>query len=814
MRKCIKKSEIVDQLLFCVTVAQIILIVVSAIYPLDFINYVMYVMNYVIGFLAMLSLAEKSIAKHFLPIAFLGCFMLFLMGQKPFKSDYDAFLTFTWAQLNTEQYVTFASILFFGLAGMYYSYMCFSGRENGRIREFTAVNKVVLERILAFFLIITFPFALYMQTKIVLVKSSMDYTAGYLVNVEVPTAVKIGSYLYEAVVLMYLAMKPKKTRMFFALGTYLLVTGGLQLLQGRRALFAATLLFTMWYLLKYFNIQKINKKTFFVLTSLVAAMVVIFIVVEQTRDGVEQSLSLEMVKNFLTSTGGSDSVIANTIIRKGEFPQEGILYLLDPFINNFAGNILQGKASVPQGMEYIMQHNSFSHWLSYLTEQSLYLSGHGMGSSYLAEVYLAFGMIGVILASLGIGWTINKINNVTLDGHTVGVAFAFFFARRIFTIPRDSMFSWVGDMLYLLFAFALVGFVYLIWHQKRQKSTLDDGMAQEQMMISEECSTITFGVIAYNEHAYLPDLLQNLLEQTYPKELIEVILVDGNSTDDTKQIMEDFRAAHLAEYRAIKVLDNPKRVQPAGWNVVISNSDADVILRIDAHAKLPVDFVEKNIACINSGEYVCGGPRENVIDEDTPWKRMLLDAEQSLFGSGVASYRRETEEKKYVNSVFHGAYRREVFKNAGVFNEQLIRTEDNEIHYRIRKHGYKICYDPSIKSYYETRNTLPRMLKQKYQNGLWIGRTLYTCPGCVSVFHLIPFAFVCALSVCLLLAFLGLRWMLALLLGAYLVFVAINMISCVFKTKNKADLLLPAVYFLMHCAYGVGTICGLLKGRV
>ena len=324
-------------------------------------------------------------------------------------------------------------------------------------------------------------------------------------------------------------------------------------------------------------------------------------------------------------------------------------------------------------------------------------------------------------------------------------------------------------------------------------------------------STVTFGVIAYNEHQYLPELLQNLLEQTYPRNLTEVILVDGQSSDDTKQIMEAFREKYLAEYRSIQVLDNPKRVQPAGWNVVIENSKADVILRIDAHAKLPADFIERNMACINSGEYVCGGPRENIIDDDTPWKRMLLDAEQSLFGSGFAAYRRETEERTYVKSVFHGAYRREVFANAGTFNENLIRTEDNEIHYRLRKNGYNICYDPTIRSYYQTRNTLPRMLKQKYQNGLWIGKTIYVCPQCISVFHLIPFAFVCALTGCTVLAFLGIRWLLAALVGAYLLFVACNMLTCLFKTKNKMDIFLPIVYFLMHVCYGAGTIVGLLK---
>ena len=148
--------------------------------------------------------------------------------------------------------------------------------------------------------------------------------------------------------------------------------------------------------------------------------------------------------------------------------------------------------------------------------------------------------------------------------------------------------------------------------------------------------TVTFGVIAYNEHRYLPDVLKDLLNQTYPKNLIDVILVDGESEDDTLEIMKRFRQEYQNLFMDIKVLKNPKRIQPAGWNVVILNSTADILLRIDAHARLTDTFIENNIKCINSGECVCGGPRENIIDEDTPWQRMLLDVEQSVFGSGIA----------------------------------------------------------------------------------------------------------------------------------------------------------------------------------
>lgn len=323
--------------------------------------------------------------------------------------------------------------------------------------------------------------------------------------------------------------------------------------------------------------------------------------------------------------------------------------------------------------------------------------------------------------------------------------------------------------------------------------------------------TVTFGVIAYNEHNYLPDLLSDLLSQTYPKKLIEVILVDGNSNDDTLDIMRSFQESHNDLYKDIKIYQNPKKIQPSGWNIVLQNMHCDVVLRIDAHARLPKDFVERNMFRINAGENVCGGPRENIIDEDTAWKQMLLDAEQSMFGSGIASYRKQTSDIKYVKSVFHGAYRKDVIENVGRFNENLVRTEDNEYHYRIIKAGYKICYDPCIKSLYQTRSSLKSMIRQKYLNGKWIGITLFVCPHCISLFHLIPAAFVLAMTFCSIIAAIGCKFFLVALLSLYILFlIASTLISCC-KSKNYMDVFLPAVIFSIHIAYGLGTIIGLFK---
>lgn len=319
---------------------------------------------------------------------------------------------------------------------------------------------------------------------------------------------------------------------------------------------------------------------------------------------------------------------------------------------------------------------------------------------------------------------------------------------------------------------------------------------------------ISIGVIALNEEKCLPDLFRDIKNQTYPHNKIEIILVNGMSTDNTRKLMEEFSENN--DFLSVKVFDNPKKIQSAGWNIVIRNFTTEALVRIDAHSSIPSDFIEKNVNLMKTGEYVMGGKRPNIIDESTSWKNMLLEAESSMFGSGIAPFR-STSGKKYVNSMFHAMYKREVLEKVGFFNEKLKRTEDNEFHYRIRKAGYKLCYDDDIISYQHTRNSLSKMLKQKKANGLWIGLTTFVCRECLSLYHYVPFAFLMSLIFSVLvLPFTKILFFLVTV--PYLVVNFTMSIFSIFKGKfNIYNLLLPVIFFLLHISYGLGTLIGFIK---
>ena len=182
-----------------------------------------------------------------------------------------------------------------------------------------------------------------------------------------------------------------------------------------------------------------------------------------------------------------------------------------------------------------------------------------------------------------------------------------------------------------------------------------------------------------------------------------------------------------------------------------------------------------------------------------------------MFGSSIAPYRKGNH-KTYVKSVFHGAYRKEVFEKAGLFNENLGRTEDNEMHYRIRKAGYKICFNPDIISYQNIRNSWCGMLKQKYGNGHWIGLTLGVCPGCFSIHHFVPLAFVLALILTGIIVLLGNTGMFVCLCVLYVIVDLLMSVLAVQRQKwYNYYLMLPLIFLSLHLAYGVGTLIGIIE---
>ena len=224
-------------------------------------------------------------------------------------------------------------------------------------------------------------------------------------------------------------------------------------------------------------------------------------------------------------------------------------------------------------------------------------------------------------------------------------------------------------------------------------------------MDGTDCHEIVFSIILVvrNERGCLINLLRDLTLQEFPPEQTEIILVDGASTDGTAGAMKEF-ADHHSD-RRITILRNPDRILPSGWNLAIKAATGKFLLRLDARTRIPKDFLAANWEALKKGELIAGGRIVYMQPSDT-WGMIPSKAASSRFGAGSAAFR-QSGPARYVDSLAYAAYSWQVFAKVGLFNEILARSEDNEMHYRIRKAGFKFYHDPNIVSYYlssPTRN--------------------------------------------------------------------------------------------------------------
>ena len=219
---------------------------------------------------------------------------------------------------------------------------------------------------------------------------------------------------------------------------------------------------------------------------------------------------------------------------------------------------------------------------------------------------------------------------------------------------------------------------------------------------------ISFIVVAYNAAQSLDALLGDLLAQTVDPRQLEALLVDSASTDDTAQIMRRF--AERAPFE-VKLLENPKRWLACGINVALRAATGDAIIRLDAHARMPKDFLQKNLDALARGKDIVGG---SVIgaDPDNAWEAVTRALDTSRFCGGAAPFRNGGE-ARYVDTLAYALYRREVYDRVGFYDERLRRTEDNDMHYRMRKAGYRFYFSPDIVSWHAARKTLRGQLNQK-----------------------------------------------------------------------------------------------------
>ena len=310
-----------------------------------------------------------------------------------------------------------------------------------------------------------------------------------------------------------------------------------------------------------------------------------------------------------------------------------------------------------------------------------------------------------------------------------------------------------------------------------------------------------------NERDFVERSLGAVLDQNYPHESLEVLVVDGMSTDGTTEYVRNHPDAR------VRLVENPGKIVSKGLNLGILEAQGDIIVRIDGHTIIARDYVRCCVeALVRSGADNVGG-RMNATGS-TRFGRAVAIATSSPFGVGNARFH-YSQKEEYVDTVYMGTWWRSTFERNGLFDEELVRDQDDEFNYRLRGNGGMILLSPTILSEYFNRATVGSLISQYFQYGYWKVRVLQKQPGQMSVRQFVPLVFVMAIAVgvcAIILMHDG--WILPVLGG--MVYLATALYFGVRSCLPSSLSLLPRVlisFFILHASYGAGFAAGLVRFR-
>jgi succinoglycan biosynthesis protein ExoA len=294
---------------------------------------------------------------------------------------------------------------------------------------------------------------------------------------------------------------------------------------------------------------------------------------------------------------------------------------------------------------------------------------------------------------------------------------------------------------------------------------------------------------------------------------VELIVADGGSTDGSVELLE---AASARAGLRVTVLANPARFVSQGLNACIRRADGDLIVRVDCHSRYPSDYLRRCAEVAErTGAWNVGGIV--VPDGRTPMERAVAAAMDSPFG-GIGWTRAASGGPAEVDTVTYGAFRPEAFRRAGLFDESLIRNQDDELNMRLRRAGGKVVLDPTIKTYYTPRGSLRGVFRQYYEYGVWKPAVMLKHRRVFSARSLAPIAFVGSL---VLLAALSVVYAppRLVLVAELVLYAAGATVAGVLSLRRRREplSLLPrvvAVFPTFHVAYGIGMIVGWLRSAL
>ena len=323
--------------------------------------------------------------------------------------------------------------------------------------------------------------------------------------------------------------------------------------------------------------------------------------------------------------------------------------------------------------------------------------------------------------------------------------------------------------------------------------------------------TVSVIVPCRDEERYIARCLDSIAATDYPRERLEVLVVDGMSEDRTRAIVADYGA----RYPFIRLLDNPGRIPPTAVNTGIRAARGEILVRVDAHGVYPPNYIPALVAALEqTGADSVGGVLVTLPANDTAIAQGIAIAMSHPFGVGNSYFRVGVREPRWVDTIAFFCCRRETFDRVGLFDETLARDEDSEFNGRLIQAGGRILLVPHVTAQYYARDSLWQLARMYHQYGYSKPLVARKLGRVTTVRQLVPAGFVSALAA----ATLALPWVpgaAALLVAAvvpYLVAVAACAIGAGLRRGGLRTVAALGLAFpIVHFSYGVGFLQSALK---
>ena len=320
----------------------------------------------------------------------------------------------------------------------------------------------------------------------------------------------------------------------------------------------------------------------------------------------------------------------------------------------------------------------------------------------------------------------------------------------------------------------------------------------------------------YNEEKHIAKTIASFLAQKHSDFDLEILLLDGMSTDRTREIISKYLPAN----NQLKLLDNVHRKTPFAFNIGLEHASGDYIVLMGAHCIYDDDYVETCLKELIRTESVgCSGRVIPTHMSNNLQARLVSMLLSSRFGVSSNSFR--TIKEGYVHSVNFPVFKKSVLINMGGYDTEMYRNQDNALNQKLIDHGYKLYCTWKTSCSYFIPDTLYKIFRYAYLNGFWNVKTHRKFPRAMKIYHFIPFFFVLALtflSTAALLEFFltGTTYAICLLLlalGLHLFAGVLTSLALFFKEQKVEALFLSPIFFLFHFSYGYGTLRGFVNTK-